>query len=262
MGAATAGGSVDVGTHQYAVTFLDAAGKETTPSANSATATASTGNQTIPLSAIPTGGSGTVQRRLYRSKVGTTGPLYLLATIADNSTTTYSDATADASLGAATPPAVNGTGLACAYLVEGQPARAQVALVAGTVGTWSGGGFKEVDPTYLPGVYELGVPNAALTGGNSAVLMLFGAANMVPVLVELELDAIPYATGLMLLDQTQAITSAPGPGTLGDALIAAEAQGVGKWTLVGTTLTLYRHDGTTVARTFTLDSSSAPTQRS
>lgn len=157
--------------------------------------------------------------------------------------------------------AYNAAGLKAAYIVEGQATATAVTLATATVGTFTSGGFKEIDSTNLPGLYEFGVPNAALTGGNACVLMLFGAANMVPVVCEIELDAIPYATGLLLLDQTQALTSAPAQGTLGDALIAAEAQGVGKWTLSGTTLTLYRHDGTTVARTFTLDSATSPTQR-
>ena len=58
-----------------------------------------------------------------------------------------------------------------------------------------------------------------------------------------------------------AIADAPTQGTVAAALLAAETQGVGKWTLVGTTLTLYRRDGTTVVRTFTLDSATAPTSR-
>jgi hypothetical protein len=49
---------------------------------------------------------------------------------------------------------------------------------------------------------------------------------------------------------------------VGDALNAARAQGFGKWVLSGTTLTLYAPDGATAVRTFTLDSATAPTQRS
>jgi hypothetical protein len=52
-----------------------------------------------------------------------------------------------------------------------------------------------------------------------------------------------------------------GANSVGDCLNAARAQGFGKWAISGDTLTLYGSDGTTVVRTFTLDSSSAPTQR-
>ena len=50
--------------------------------------------------------------------------------------------------------------------------------------------------------------------------------------------------------------------TVGDAFNAARADGFGKWTQVGTALTLYAGDGTTVVRTFALDSATVPQQRS
>lgn len=67
----------------------------------------------------------------------------------------------------------------------------------------------------------------------------------------------------MTLDLTQVIPTSNTGQTLGDALNAARAQGFGKWSLNtgNNTLTLYAADGTTVVRTFTLDSSTAPTSR-
>lgn len=49
--------------------------------------------------------------------------------------------------------------------------------------------------------------------------------------------------------------------TVNDTLVAAWAQGFGKWSISGTTLRLYGPDGTTVLRTFQLNSSTAPTSR-
>jgi hypothetical protein len=74
---------------------------------------------------------------------------------------------------------------------------------------------------------------------------------------------IPTVTSVTTanLNLAQAIPTSNAAQTVGDALNAARAQGFGKWTLSGTTLTLYAGDGTTVVRTFTLDSSSSPTQR-
>jgi hypothetical protein len=89
------------------------------------------------------------------------------------------------------------------------------------------------------------------TGQDPATLLLATPANKLTT----------NSSGQVQHDLTQAVPNTPTQGSVGDALLAAEAQGVGKWTLVGTTLTLYRHDGTTVARTFTLDSGTAPTQR-
>lgn len=63
------------------------------------------------------------------------------------------------------------------------------------------------------------------------------------------------------LDLTQAVPTSNTANTVGDALNAARAQGFGKWSLSGTTLTLYAPDGTTAVRTFTLDSATAPTSR-
>lgn len=70
------------------------------------------------------------------------------------------------------------------------------------------------------------------------------------------------STGKLLLDLTQAVPTSNTAQTTGDAFNAARADGFGKWTLSGTTLTLFAGDGTTTVRTFTLDSGTAPTQRS
>jgi hypothetical protein len=84
-------------------------------------------------------------------------------------------------------------GLACYYSRVGDASATAVTLTAGTLGTWSSGGFVAVDGTNMPGVYELGLPNAVLASGSTCVhVILRGAANMVPVLVEIELDAIDY----------------------------------------------------------------------
>lgn len=69
------------------------------------------------------------------------------------------------------------------------------------------------------------------------------------------------AFGGVNLNLTQAITSTSTGDTLNGALLAARAQGFGKWVFSGLTLTLYAADGVTVVRTFTFDSSSTPTTR-
>lgn len=65
----------------------------------------------------------------------------------------------------------------------------------------------------------------------------------------------------MPLQTTQAISSTQTDGTVGAALLGLEAQTVGKWSKSGTSLTLYRRDGTTVVRVFTLDDATSPTSR-
>ena len=118
---AAAGTGLNVGSYQYAVTFLTQGG-ETTP-APLTTVTTSSGNQKVNLSAIPLGptqapGSATVSnsvigRALYRTAVGGT-TLALLATLSDNVTTTYLDMLPDSSLaGLPQPPPVNTSGVMC-----------------------------------------------------------------------------------------------------------------------------------------------------
>lgn len=95
--ALTTGSALGIGNYTYGISFQNGLNGETKPGPTATLATTS-GNQAINLSSIPTGPAGTTARRVYRSKVGTSSPLFLVTTIADNSTTTYADTTADASL--------------------------------------------------------------------------------------------------------------------------------------------------------------------
>jgi hypothetical protein len=65
----------------------------------------------------------------------------------------------------------------------------------------------------------------------------------------------------MTVDLTQAIPTTNTAQTIGDCLNAARADGFGRWTKSGMTLTLYAADGSTPVRVFTLDDSDAPTSR-
>src|ERR1700704_1149310 len=68
------------------------------------------------------------------------------------------------------------SGLTWYYIRENQGASVQVTpIVTMTLGTWTSGGFIEVDPTNMPGWYELGIPDAALASGASVQLHLQGA---------------------------------------------------------------------------------------
>lgn len=101
--APVAAGNVDNGAHRYAVTFVTADGETQAGTvSNAVTVADKTVNGKVSLTAIPTGGSTVTSRKIYRTTAG--GSTYLLlTTIADNSTTTYTDNTADASLGAGAP---------------------------------------------------------------------------------------------------------------------------------------------------------------
>ncbi len=85
-----------------------------------------------------------------------------------------------------------GTGsLTCYYYREGAASAVQISLLTMTLGTWTTAGFIVVDGTNLPGVYQLGVPDAAFAAGaKSCVIMLKGATNMAPCVLEIELTAV------------------------------------------------------------------------
>ncbi len=100
------------GPYQYAVAFVT--GYETTDSPSpsyqtkgntsggTASATVNPSSQEVDVSSIPIGPTGVVERVLYRTKAnGST--FYYLTTLADNTTTSYTDNTPDSSLGAQMP---------------------------------------------------------------------------------------------------------------------------------------------------------------
>ena len=96
-------GNVDNGAHRYGVTFVTADGQTNIDAVTAAVTVADKAvNGKVELTAIPLGGSAVTARKVYRTiAAGTT--YLLLATLADNTTTVYTDNIADASLGAAAP---------------------------------------------------------------------------------------------------------------------------------------------------------------
>lgn len=102
-------GNVDNGAHRYLVVFLTSDGMTDAGTATAAVTVADkTVNGQVALTAIPLGGSMTTSRKLYRTLAGGS-TYYLLATIANNTATTYTDNIADSSLGAQAPT-INTTG--------------------------------------------------------------------------------------------------------------------------------------------------------
>ncbi|MDO8313069.1 MAG: hypothetical protein Q7T25_14135 [Sideroxyarcus sp.] len=96
-------GNVTAGAHRYLATFVTADGETQAGTVSAAVTVADAAvNGKVSLTAIPLGGSLVTSRKLYRTAAGGTAYL-LLATIADNTTTTYTDNIADASLGAGAP---------------------------------------------------------------------------------------------------------------------------------------------------------------
>lgn len=96
-------GNVTAGAHRYLATFVTADGETEAGQISAAVTVADAAvNGKIELTGIPIGGALVTSRKIYRTAAGGTAYL-LLATIANNTATTYTDNIADASLGAGAP---------------------------------------------------------------------------------------------------------------------------------------------------------------
>ena len=97
----------------------------------------------------------------------------------------------------------NSSSLTAYYNRQGAAGAATaISLVTMTKGTWVDSGFVAVDGTNMPGVYQLGLPDAALAAGAKYVtVVLKGATNMKPAIVEIELTSeADYAVNLTQID--------------------------------------------------------------
>lgn len=93
--------------------------------------------------------------------------------------------------------AYNTAGLVGEYRRAGQATWTAITLAAGTLGTYSSGGW--IADGSLAGAYEVGIPNAALASGAAWVAVrYYGAASMSPVLLYIELDAVNYQNAVNL----------------------------------------------------------------
>ena len=79
-------------------------------------------------------------------------------------------------------------GLRAAYVRDGEVPR-RVVLVAGTQGVHMDGGFVELDPDLMPGVYQLGVPDAMLAEGSFRVLLAISYPGALVEPIEIDLVA-------------------------------------------------------------------------
>lgn len=96
-------GNVNAGAHRYRVTFVTADGETDAGDASeAATVVNAATDGKVAISDISIGSSRVTSRKLYRTAAG--GSVYLLAAaIADNTSTSYIDNVADASLGVGAP---------------------------------------------------------------------------------------------------------------------------------------------------------------
>lgn len=101
----------------------------------------------------------------------------------------------------------NTSNLVAYYYRNSASGSTSITLATMTLGTFTSGGFKEIDSTNMPGWYEFCPPDAALASGADSVgIVLRGATNMLDVAIEIQLSAVNLddatAAGISRLDAT------------------------------------------------------------
>lgn len=155
------------------------------------------------------------------------------------------------------------SGLTAYYHRDTDTTATAISIVSMTSGTFTSGGFKEVDPTNMPGVYEFCPPNAAITtGAKNCIILLKGAANMAPLPILVDLDAqvdvrayvgtvisAPATAGIpdVNIKAINNVTAAT-PGASGGVLISGSNSGTTTFGALTVTGTLTASDGFVVNR--------------
>jgi hypothetical protein len=117
-----------------------------------------TAENRVSLSSLPIGASSVTQRKVYRTAVSSS-QLKLLTTIGDNTTTTYADSTADASLGANVPTS-DTSGLA---QPAGQVNAGSTSLIVAGTGAFSSSGGWAIIGNGQQTIRYTGVTSSSLT---------------------------------------------------------------------------------------------------
>jgi hypothetical protein len=222
--AAVTGAGLGIGTYRYAVTMVTARGE--TEVGAEATVTTTAGNQVVNVTTIPTGeaGTNTVARRLYRTAVnGAAGSGRLLATIEDNTTTTFTDTAADARLGDEPPIARENTPIAFT-----DPAEAR-RRAPGDLGEAIALAFAQSPgPMLVYGVRTAAGPDwkAALDAVAPLDAQLIALANTP---LDATTGAAPGGAIVLLADHVSSVSNTGGDGKerMGVAMLAKEATATG-----------------------------------
>jgi hypothetical protein len=179
VGTPTTGGSVTVGTHQYMTTMITPYG-ESFQGTPSSTVTVSSGSQTVPLTGIPIGNLNVTARNIYRTNANGT-LYYLIGTLNDNVTTTFTDTYADNTLtGATLTGTTSGYALLAPSLVNAQAFSYSHPQTSITVGTATSGGALTIGPHYWSVTFVIG-SSETVPGPVSNTLNVLTGSQTVPL---------------------------------------------------------------------------------
>jgi len=150
------------------------------------------------------------------------------------------------------------SGLVFEYRRAGQSSWTSVTPVSKTLGTYTSGGI--VADGSLDGAYEIDPPNAAVASGVPfVVIRIRGVANMLPVLIEYEIDAVNYqdatSFGLSRIDaatSSRMATYTQPTGFLTAVFPATVASTTNITAASGITLAAVTHTGATIPNVTTV----------
>jgi hypothetical protein len=125
--------------------------------------------------------------------------------------------------------AYNTASLAAYYTFAGANTTATaitLATLAGVTSAWATGGFIEIDATHMKGLYRLDLPNAVLATakGRSVTVYLYGAANMAPVVLEIELESWDNQVAIAQTGDAYARLGAPAGASIAADLAEIEGE--------------------------------------
>lgn len=104
------------------------------------------------------------------------------------------------------------SGLTCYYYRDGATSATAVTLVAaGTKGTWASGAFQEIDATNAPGLYQVGVPDAAFATGANWVIVYVKSTSVKQAASLVKLDGVNLENATSMgVTNLNAVGSRPG----------------------------------------------------
>jgi len=102
----------------------------------------------------------------------------------------------------------NSAGLVASY-IRPRTGRTAITLATQSVtGSWSSGGFVEVDATNMPGLYRFDMPDAALAAGENYAIVQLNKSDAIADPLLVLLDALPdIITGSVVADGSNSATT-------------------------------------------------------
>jgi hypothetical protein len=146
-----------------------------------------------------------------------------------------------------------------AYYNRTRTASVNIPLVARTIAqAWTSGGFAEVDSVYMPGVYRLDIPDAAIAGGADDVTVVVRGAsgtNGAVMTIKLSSGGLTAAQTADAILNRKLDSTGDGTDTLNERTVRSALRAMRNKVVVSTgNMTVFKEDDTNTAWTGTLSS--------